>query len=787
MLIAEFSRRGEEIEIDDELWQYDYGQKIQIKGLDLPEVFEVHFAWKDIEKAKVVTGSTVDGVSTVDIPNIALEQRRMITAYIYLSDTTEGETVNTILLPVNRRKAPENFEAPEDVDLFHHTLAAAAEYQRRAKESEKNASTQAADSEAWAHGREDHPEQEQDNAKYYAEQAAASQQMVSDSVTQAQNDIGEAQQQAIKTITEQQGISIQKIKNQTAESEDNLKNTIRVAEQIKTDLDTEVENATPIKQGLDDSNTAAIKTKVDLDKSNTIADQIKAELEVLNTTASKTKTNLDGANKTATDLTGTLENEISEGIQTKIDIQTTGETAMSNLQAEATKQQEFIKTSIDDTLSISGKAADAAVTGKKIDSLKEDISTKITKFFASNQGETHITDSDNGKIMDMKVFGKSSQDGTPSVENPVEIKSVVNPTTKLLGSNILKMMDGEYQENGLTVTVSNGAVKIKGTSNDKIDINLTNNLNMFFKEGTEIIFSPNRIKGIEGQSGLYLDFSNNNTKGFSINNNNINTPYIIKKEDTKYSFNLYIRCSTGGLAYAEIWEPQILIGKTITPFKPYTEQTITLPITLNAIPVSSGGNVTIDGQQYIADYVDVERGKVVRMCERGTFNTKNGNIDEEYRLAINIEYTAKSGDKECIFSAFKWVNWETCVSGTSLYIKNIKKSNNEFYTAQELKELSLDFDVIYQLAEQQETDLTTEQTQALKELVTYYPVTNISVNSEQLDGYTVFNYPISMVNGWNYVKQQLNDNRDYIYDMDTQSAEAYVNSEYAVALTELEV
>lgn len=31
-----------------------------------------------------------------------------------------------------------------------------------------------------------------------------------------------------------------------------------------------------------------------------------------------------------------------------------------------------------------------------------------------------------------------------------------------------------------------------------------------------------------------------------------------------------------------------------------------------------------------------------------------------------------------------------------------------------------------------------------------------------------------MTNGWNYVKQQLNDNRDYIYDMDLQSAEAYV-------------
>lgn len=116
------------------------------------------------------------------------------------------------------------------------------------------------------------------------------------------------------------------------------------------------------------------------------------------------------------------------------------------------------------------------------------------------------------------------------------------------------------------------------------------------------------------------------------------------------------------------------------------------------------------------------------------------------------------------------------------------------YTAQELKELSLDFDVVYQLLEQQEIDLTAEQTQALKEFASYYPVANISVNSEQLDGYTVFNYPISMKNGWDYVKKQLNDNRDYIYDMDAkaqdidiQSAEAYVNSEYAVALAELEV
>lgn len=67
--------------------------------------------------------------------------------------------------------------------------------------------------------------------------------------------------------------------------------------------------------------------------------------------------------------------------------------------------------------------------------------------------------------MDMMIYGKSSQDGTPTPENPVEIKSVMNPTIKLLGSNILKITDGEYQEGGVTITVSNGVVKLKGTAN----------------------------------------------------------------------------------------------------------------------------------------------------------------------------------------------------------------------------------------------------------------------------------------------------------------------------------
>lgn len=439
-----------------------------------------------------------------------------------------------------------------------------------------------------------------------------------------------------------------------------------------------------------------------------------------------------------------------------------------------------------------------------VNSLKEDISNKITKFYASNQGETHITDSDNGKIQDMMIYGKSSQDGTPTPENPVEIKSVVNPTVKLLGSNILKIRDGEYQDVGCTITVSNGVIKLNGTSTDNKRIYLPIDTPSMLKEGTEIIFCPNNIKSTENINKCYVDYSNENTKSFSIASNIVNTPYVIARQDARYEFKLSIKITRGNTFNNETWKPQILIGKQITPFEPYKEQSIQLPITLNAIPVSSGGNVTIDGQQYVADYVDVGREKLVRRVGKKTVNGTEEYTHQEdwndnafaiygflpnavsyqnYRDVADIisdklvknaaEYIAK-GVVIGIGSAFKW-----------LYIC----LGNGYNTIEKIKEYfsSNNTDVYYVLNTPTETDLTTEEITAFKALATYYPTTSISVNSEQLDGYTVFNYPISIANGWNYVKQQLNDNRDYIYDMDTQSAEAYVNSEYAVALTELEV
>ena len=375
---------------------------------------------------------------------------------------------------------------------------------------------------------------------------------------------------------------------------------------------------------------------------------------------------------------------------------------------------------VDPTLSVSGKAADAAKVGEAIDQLKEVLSNKITKFYASSQGETHLTDSDNGKIIDMMIYGKSSQDGTPSPENPVEIKSVVNPTVKVCGKNILNYTLQTMTMNGVTCTNNgDGTYALNGTAKSQAMFPL-----FITKEN---IYGGKLVTGCPPNGGrntfnIVIIYFTEDRKWTSEDYETGNGKRIKIKNESSYLISIGILVRTGCVCNNIIFKPMIAEGAA-SAFEPYRGQTVSIPYTLNAIPVSSGGNVTIDAQQYIADYVDVERGKLVRMVD-----------------------SSKLDNTQSIIGKNEWL-----------------------------------------LAEPQETDLTKEEIAAFKALATYYPTTNISINSEQLDGYTVFNYPISMKNGWNYVKQQLNDNRDYIYDMDLQSAESYVNSEYAVALTELEV
>lgn len=564
-------------------------------------------------------------------------------------------------------------------------------------------------------------------------------------------------------------------------------------------------------------------------------------------------------------------------------------------------------------------------------SLKEDISTKITKFYASSQGETHLADSDDGKIMDMMVYGKSEQkqysgknlfdkstsksawisdDGiyiekgeigentdvvstyigvkenstyiasfktnyntslvywctynankefastiknankitiptgiryvrvmislpqqycvavndelqvelgteatayepytggqpSPSPDYPQEIKSVVNPTVKVCGKNLFKATLGNVTANGITCTAnSDGTYILNGTCTVSTALSIIGKFDHILNE-------PLYLTGVPSGCGSYLALGRRDGDNILVTDGK-NT----KIDAGIHTDHMEFWITKGTTLNNVIFKPMLTTDPTATydDFEPYHEQTVTIPYTLNAIPVESGGNVTIDGQQYVADYVDVERGKLVKKIKEISKDpivlVQSTNNPSKKRFILGNKFL-KAADNFNKWSC-KCSNLQTlgvgmsasygCVescgidTGGNLYV--YYEETSEFTTAEEFKAWwgKRDIQLMGILETPIEIDLTSEEISAFKALATYYPTTNISINSEQLDGYTVFNYPISMQNGWNYVKQQIGDTREYIYDMyartqdtDLQAAEAYVNSEYAVALTELEV
>ena len=451
-----------------------------------------------------------------------------------------------------------------------------------------------------------------------------------------------------------------------------------------------------------------------------------------------------------------------------------------------------------------GTTGDLGPLKKELDLLKEDLSNKITKFYASNQGETHLADSDNGKIMDMMLYGKSEQFTT-------------------IGKNLLKIKDGTQTLRGVTVTAKDGVVALKGTATESgwavltvdsfvldgtyiLSSNITANIRVLVaNKSFKTVLEQGKSATLENAEASKVCFTITEGKTYDISNILIQ----IEKGSVATSYEPY----TGGIPSPNPSYPQE-IKSVVNPIVKLSNEdgtkseTVTLPYTLNAIPVSSGGNVTINGQQYIADYVDVERGKYVQMIQTDKVRSNIAWNIQRQQKGYSLGYTTLYKDGISTSNPGMGKAWKSNIGDSSDAWSNVFSfgrsgvfwivpyENDGNITSNDINAWLVEhpMDIMYPLVEPIETDLTPEENEAFKALVTNYPVTNISVTSDQLDGYTVFNYPISMANGWNYVKQQLNDNRDYIYDMDTktqdidtQSAEAYVNSEYAVALTELEV
>ena len=264
-------------------------------------------------------------------------------------------------------------------------------------------------------------------------------------------------------------------------------------------------------------------------------------------------------------------------------------------------------------------AADADSTANSINNSMMQIAANKEDTAALQKRQNVLVGSETGNPIDvddafaaplcgLTVYGRSTQDGTPTPDAPVPIVSAGDGgsvTVKATGKNLLNIPDGSGTARGITVTAKDGLISISGTATSsgyaKLDIL------PFIASGVVIlsssITSP-KVKLVSETWSVIL------SSGAADKMSNMATKIVF----------IVTQGQTYNLTGVKV---QLELGTTATAYSPYREQLLTLPTPngLPGIPVASGGNYTDPhGQQWVCDEVDLERKMKVLRIDKGAFD-----------------------------------------------------------------------------------------------------------------------------------------------------------------------
>jgi hypothetical protein len=94
-------------------FQYDYGQKLEIHGATIADGTQFHFAPQG-NLAYVALCTTLDGVTTVPVPQKALETSGELNVYVFITTETSGITDKYLSFNVRKREKPGNYAPPDE-------------------------------------------------------------------------------------------------------------------------------------------------------------------------------------------------------------------------------------------------------------------------------------------------------------------------------------------------------------------------------------------------------------------------------------------------------------------------------------------------------------------------------------------------------------------------------------------------------------------------------------------------------------------------------------------------
>lgn len=371
---------------------------------------------------------------------------------------------------------------------------------------------------------------------------------------------------------------------------------------------------------------------------------------------------------------------------------------------------------LDTTLTHEGEAADAKATGDAISAVKARQNILVG---TETGNQLSVDDAFSAPLCGLTVYGKSTQDGTPTPDAPVPIVSAG---------------DG-------------GSVAVKVTGKNRMPPNLKYEdvVECFVKKNTPItlVFKGDLVS--QGGNILFFD-KNNDQYWFGIDEGKAEHHITHPADLTKFQYLISNMAS----------ENVCLTWNASSPdYEPYREQLLTLPAPtgLPGIPVTSGGNYTDQsGQQWVCDEADLERGVKVQRIASFVINAKNANnifVTNEYtRVTVATNARLKTSQKtnrdtrveRCVFcealpwSANTWASTVNCVGfvendSVDFTIGNSYLGLNEASTDDERKTALVKYftdnpcRVVCRIATPIETPLTPAEIAAYKALTAYGPDT----------------------------------------------------------------
>ena len=232
----------------------------------------------------------------------------------------------------------------------------------------------------------------------------------------------------------------------------------------------------------------------------------------------------------------------------------------------------------------------------------------------------------------LTVYGKSTQDGTPSPDNPVPIVSAGDSgsvAVRVTGANMLEGTKPGVQSTvyGINYTIDENGVLITGTATKTFNISLHEDNKYRLTRGIYYLttsgLSPSTILNFYYIGKFSSDMQNHK---------------VTLARDVNFSLVLQI---LGGATLNTTVQVSLTRNKIAT-YSPYHEQLLTLPTPngLPGIPVTSGGNYTDEnGQQWICDEINLESGVKIQRVDKAAFDSTKTLAEQNATLATPVETT----------------------------------------------------------------------------------------------------------------------------------------------------